>query len=203
MINLPTVVIPDSLIKNVSALLPTLTSLPSILLSKLPTNLTMLPEVKLPEITVPGLRLTIGKILHDLPATLNMTQGITDWLDTHTTLLGDKAADDDAVAAGSGGVSLNVTHPVLDGGLAAAVGQMAGAKGIEAPAKADASGGEAQQEAPAAAAAADVPAVAADAAPADAGAAAPAAAAPPAPVEAVVPGAPIQVVEVVQTARGA
>jgi hypothetical protein len=194
MINLPTVVIPDSLIKNVSALLPTLTSLPSILLSKLPTNLTMLPEVKLPEITVPGLRLTIGKILHDLPATLNMTQGITDWLDTHTTLLGDKAADAGAVAAGSGGVSLNVTHPVLDGGLAAAVEQMAGAKGIEAPAKADASAGEAQQAAPAAAAA-DVPAVAADAAPA--------AAAADAPVEAVVPGAPIQVVEVVQTARGA
>jgi phosphoribosylformylglycinamidine (FGAM) synthase-like enzyme len=198
MINLPTVIIPDSLIKNVSALLPTLTSLPSILLSTLPTNLTMLPEVKLPEITVPGLRLTIGKILHDLPATLNMTQGFTDWLDTHTTLLGGKAADDDAsasftgaVAAGSGGVSLNVTHPVLDGGLAAAVEQMAGAKGIEAPVKADTVAAPSQQEAPAAAAA--VPAAAADAAPADAAAAADA------PVEAVVAGAPIQEVEVKAT----
>jgi hypothetical protein len=199
MIALPTVVIPDALIKNVSALLPSLTSLPSILLSKLPSNLTMLPEVKLPEIILPGLRLTINKILQDLPATLNMTQGITDWLDTHTSLLGGKAVDDGAAAAtagsGVGGaVSLNVTHPMVDGvasGLAAAVQQMAEAKAVEAPVKADVGAGEGQQAEPAVAAA--VPAVAADAAPAAAAAAAPA------PVEAVVAGAPIQEVEVKPT----
>ncbi|WIA22525.1 hypothetical protein OEZ86_009517 [Tetradesmus obliquus] len=139
LINLPTVVIPDSLIKNVTALLPALTSLPSILLSKLPTgNLTMLPEVKLPEITVPRLRLTIGKVLQELPASLNLTQGITDWLDAHTSLLG--KADGTAAAAnanvtgGMGGIDLSMAHPAVaaDGGLAAAVQQMAGAKAAAA-----------------------------------------------------------------------
>jgi hypothetical protein len=186
LINLPTVVVPDSLIKNVSALLPALTSLPSILLAKLPGNLTMLPEVKLPEITVPGLRLTIGKILKDLPTSLNMTQGITDWLDAHTSLLG-KAADGAAAnASATGGVELSLTHPaVMDGGLAAAVEQLAGAKAAAAaePVKVDvtaAAGSNASEEAPVAAA--DTAAAAAAAADVPAGP--------------VVAGAPVQEVEV-------
>uniref|UniRef100_A0A383V765 Uncharacterized protein n=1 Tax=Tetradesmus obliquus TaxID=3088 RepID=A0A383V765_TETOB len=162
LINLPTVVIPDSLIKNVTALLPALTSLPSILLSKLPTgNLTMLPEVKLPEITVPRLRLTIGKVLQELPASLNLTQGITDWLDAHTSLLG--KADGTAAAAananvtgGMGGIDLSMAHPAVaaDGGLAAAVQQMAGAKAAAAGTAAAAAGSSDGKEASAAAAAA-------------------------------------------------
>jgi hypothetical protein len=198
LLNLPTVVVPDSLIKNVSALLPALTSLPSILTAKLPAgNLTVLPQVKLPEITIPGLRLTINKVLADLPSSLNMTQGITDWLEEHTSLLG-KAGDSVTAAdanATTGSIDVSVEHPAagLDGGLAAAVEQLAGAKA--AAVTAGVSSGSSEKEVPAAAA--PDTAAATTAAPA-AGDAAPAAAAPAAdePAGPVVAGAPLQEAEV-------
>eukprot|EP00883_Tetradesmus_obliquus_P002450 jgi/Sobl393_1/1262/SZX77170.1 len=116
LINLPTVVTPDSLIKNVRALLPALTSLPSILLSKLPTgNLTMVPEVKLPEITVPRPRLTNRKVLQELPASLNVTGGITDRRDAHTSLLGKVDGAPAAVnaTAGMSGIDAEFTAHVV------------------------------------------------------------------------------------------
>ncbi|KAF6261548.1 hypothetical protein COO60DRAFT_753213 [Scenedesmus sp. NREL 46B-D3] len=168
LVNLPTVVIPDSLIGNVSAVLPTLTSLPS--------------------------------ILHNLPTTLNMTQGITDWLDTHTSLLGDAAEGSNASAAAdvAGGLSLGAAHPMVGAGLAAAVEQLAGA-GADVPVKA-ALGSGAPAAADDDAAAAGAPATAGDAA-AAAAAGAPAAAgdagdAADAPVAAVAAGAPLEEAEV-------